>query len=325
MNRVATLLRRRLAQAVPTLLIVLTGNFLLIRLAPGDVVDTLMISQGGGDPATAAALRAEYGLDQPWPVQLALFLWKSLRFDLGFSYFYSERVATLVFDRLPITLVLMGTAMGVALAIGGTLGALAAQRAGGRRDVAILAFGLICYALPSFWIGLMLIVLFAVKLQWLPVGGVATMGSGLAGIAHGLDVARHLVLPVATLALFFVGVYMRVMRAAMIEVFTQDFVRTARAKGLSERQVAFRHVARHAMLPLATMLGLHAATALGGSVVVESMFSVPGVGRLAFDAVMQRDVNTLLGIVYVSALVVIAVNFLVDVAYAWIDPRIGEG
>lgn len=322
MNRAAALVRRRVAQAVPTLLIVLVANFLLLRLAPGDVVDTLMITQGGGDPAIAAQLRTEYGLDQPWPVQLAVYLWKMARFDLGHSFFYNQRVAVLIGERLPTTLLLMSTAIAFAASFGSALGIAAAQRAGGWRDVAILTFGLVCYALPSFWVGLMLVVLFAVKLQWLPVGGIATPGAGLGGIDHMLDVARHVVLPAATLSLFFVGVYLRIVRGAVIDVFAQDFVRTARAKGLSEWQVSLRHVARHALLPVTTMLGLHAATMLGGSVVVEGLFAIPGMGRLAFDAVAQRDTNTLLGIVYVSALVVVVVNLIVDLAYAAIDPRI---
>jgi peptide/nickel transport system permease protein len=321
-TRALVLLRRRLAQAIPTLLIVLVADFLLLRLAPGDVVDVLMIAQGGGDPAIAAGLRAEYGLDQPWPLQLALYLGKMARLDLGYSFFYNQRVATLILERLPTTLLLMGASIGFAFALGTLMGAAAALRAGSWRDTAIVSLGMLLTAMPGFWIGLMLIVAFAVKLAWLPVGGISTPASGLTGIDHALDVASHLVLPTATLSLIFAAIYMRLMRAGMIEAYGQDFVRTARAKGLSRWQVATRHVARHALLPVVTMLGLQAATVLGGSVVVETVFSLPGIGRLAYDAVLQRDVNTLLGIVFVSALVVIAVNALVDLAYAWIDPRI---
>jgi len=320
--RALVLLRRRLLQAIPTLLIVLIANFVLLRLAPGDVVDVLMIAEGGGDPAVAARLRAEYGLDQPWPVQLAVYLWKTAQLDLGYSFFYNQRVATLILERVGTTLLLMGTSICFAFTLGTLLGTLAALRAGSWRDSAIVMVGMLFTAMPGFWIGLMLIVAFAVKLAWLPVGGISTAGSGLSGIALVLDVARHLVLPSVTLALIYAGIYMRLMRASMIEALGQDFVRTARAKGLSRWQVATRHVARHALIPVITMLGLQSATMLGGSVVVETVFGLPGIGRLAFDAVMQRDVNTLLGIVLASALTVIAVNALVDLAYAWIDPRI---
>src|SRR5262245_48556382 len=236
--RALVLIRRRLLQAIPTLLIVLVANFILLRLAPGDVVDVLMIAQGGGDPAIAAGLRAEYGLDQPLPVQLGVYLWKMAQLDLGYSFFYNQRVATLILERLSTTLLLMGASIAFAFALGCLLGTLAALRAGSWRDSAIVILGMLFTAMPGFWIGLMLIVAFAVKLTLFPVGGIATPGSGLTGLAHALDVAQHLVLPTATLSLIYAGIYMRLMRASMIEALAQDFVRTARAKGLSRWQVA---------------------------------------------------------------------------------------
>jgi peptide/nickel transport system permease protein len=166
------------------------------------------------------------------------------------------------------------------------------------------------------------VVVFAIKLSWLPAGGFEDIGAGHTGLARLADIAWHLVLPVTTLALIFLATYLRIMRASMLEVLTLDFVRTARAKGLSQTGVLLRHVLRNAMLPGLTLIGLQAGTMLGGAVVVESVFNLPGLGRLAYESVVQRDLNTLLGIVFVSALLVILVNFIVDLLYAKLDPRI---
>ena len=171
----------------------------------------------------------------------------------------------------------------------------------------------------------MAIVVFSVKLHWLPPGGFEDIGEGLTGFWRVLDIAQHLVLPTLTLALIFLAIYLRIMRASMLEVINLDFVRTARAKGLAETRVVTRHVLRNALLPMVTLIGLQAGAMLGGAVVVESVFSLPGLGRLAYESVVQRDLNTLLGIVFVSALLVIVVNFVVDLLYARLDPRIAEG
>jgi peptide/nickel transport system permease protein len=171
----------------------------------------------------------------------------------------------------------------------------------------------------------MAIVVFSVYLQWLPAGGFEDIGAAGTGLARTLDIAAHLVLPTLTLGLIFLAIYLRIMRASMLEVLNLDFVRTARAKGLDETRIVVRHVLRNALLPMVTLIGLQAGTMLGGSVVVESVFSLPGLGRLAYESVVQRDLNTLLGIVFVSALLVIAVNFVVDLLYARLDPRISAG
>ena len=216
----------------------------------------------------------------------------------------------------------MMSSLSLALAGGMALGVIAARRVNKWPDTAISTLGLLFYATPSFWFGLMGIVVFAVKLAWLPPGGFGTIGAGLTGIWHVLDIARYLVLPTVTLGLIFLAIYLRIMRAAMLEVLNLDFVRTARAKGLSETAVVVRHVLRNALLPVVTLVGLQAGTMLGGSVVVESVFALPGLGRLAYESVVQRDLNTLLGIVFVSALLVIVINFIVDLVYARLDPRI---
>jgi peptide/nickel transport system permease protein len=320
--RVLRLALRRLAASLPTLLLILAGMFLLLQLAPGDTVDALMAQMGGGDARIAEDLRRYYGLDVPVAAQLGNYLWRLATFDLGFSAIYGKPVATVILERLPATLLLMISALSFAFFFGLLLGVIAARRVNRWPDTLISTFGLVFYATPSFWFGLMAIVLFSVYLQWLPAGGYSDITMGYTGLAAGLDIARHLVLPTLTLGLIFLAIYLRIMRASMLEVLSLDFVRTARAKGLSETRVVARHVLRNAMLPMVTLIGLQSGTMLGGSVVVESVFALPGLGRLAYESVVQRDLNTLLGIVFVSALLVIAINFLVDTLYARLDPRI---
>ena len=323
--RVLALALRRLAASLPTLLIILIGLFLLLQLAPGDTVDALVAQMGGGDPAMIETLRQYYGLDASVPVQLGRYLWRLVRLDLGQSAIYGKPVAEVILERLPPTLLLMGSSLSLAFAGGMALGVLAARRVNRWPDTLISTVGLIFYATPSFWFGLMGIVLFAVNLGWLPPGGYEEIGAGHTGLRRAGDIALHLVLPTVTLALIFLATYLRIMRASMLEVMTLDFIRTARAKGLGETGVVLRHALRNALLPMVTLVGLQAGTMLGGSVVVESVFALPGLGRLAYESVVQRDLNTLLGIVFVSALLVISVNFLVDLLYARLDPRILAG
>jgi peptide/nickel transport system permease protein len=316
---------RRLAASLPTLLIILAGLFLLLQLAPGDTVDALMAQMGGGDPATARELRQYYGLDVSAIVQLGRYFLRLVEFDLGQSAIYGKPVAAVIGERLPVTLLLMSTSLCLAFAGGTALGILASRNIDRWPDTLISTLGLIFYATPSFWFGLMGIVLFAITLGWLPAGGFEEVGSGSTGVARVFDIAHHLVLPVVTLALIFLATYLRIMRASMLEVMSLDFVRTARAKGLGETAIVIRHALRNALLPMVTLVGLQAGTMLGGSVVVESVFALPGLGRLAYESVVQRDLNTLLGIVFVSALLVIAVNFAVDLVYGQLDPRIATG
>ncbi len=323
--RILSLALKRLAASLPTLVFILVGMFLLLKLAPGDTVDALLAQMGGADANVAADLRSFYGLDMSVAAQLGNYLWRLVRFDLGFSAIYGKPVATVIVERLPATLLLMISALSFAFFFGLVLGVLAARRVNRWPDTLISTVGLIFYATPSFWFGLMAIVVFSVYLQWLPAGGFEDITTGHVGLARTLDIARHLILPTLTLGLIFLAIYLRIMRASMLEVLNLDFVRTARSKGLDETRIVTRHVLRNALLPMVTLIGLQAGTMLGGSVVVESVFSLPGLGRLAYEAVVQRDLNTLLGIVFISALLVIIINFLVDLVYARLDPRIAGG
>ncbi|PDS43640.1 ABC transporter permease [Rhizobium anhuiense] len=323
MKRAIILLRRRAISSIPVLLIVVIFTFFLLESASGDAVDAYLGSIGGGDAALRQSLRESYGLDQSMFARLWLYLSSLARFDLGWSVAFNRPVGVLITERLPNTLLLMGSATALSFGIGSALGILAGARPGSVRDRMLSIGSLIVYAIPSFWLGLVLSIVFSVKLRWFPIAGVETIASGKTGFARALDIADHLVLPVGALALIYLALFLRVMRSGMAEAWKLDFVLFARAKGLSRSRIVLRHVARNALLPLVTMLGLQSAAMLGGSVVIESVFAIPGFGRLAQEAVNGRDAPLLMGIVVTSAVLVISVNFLVDLVYAALDPRIG--
>lgn len=315
-------LQRRILKAVPLLLAVVVFNFCLLKLAPGDAAEVLAGEAAAATPEYLAELKARFGLDQPAPVQLLNYIVRLAQLDLGYSFRHNQTVLQLVLGRMTATLVLMAAAISLAVLLGTSLGIIASRKVNSLRDALISIFSMLTFATPVFWLGLMLIVLFSVQWGWLPSSGMESIGAGYTGLSRLVDIGRHMVLPVATLALFYVALYTRVMRASMLEVFNQDYVRTARAKGLSERRIALKHVVRNALLPVVTLFGLQLGTMLGGSVLVETVFSWPGLGRLAFEAVAQRDINLLLGILLLCSVLVIVANILVDIAYAKIDPRI---
>ena len=313
---------QRVAKGVIVLLAIIVLNFFLIRLAPGDPAVVMAGEAGASDQLFVAQLREKFGLDRPLPEQLLIYVKGIASLDLGFSFRQQAPVAKLIAERLPATLLLTLSAFAISLLLGVFFGVLAARFAGTFLDTAITVLALIFYATPLFWIALIAILLFSVWADWLPSFGYETVGAGYTGLRHALDVAAHLVMPAATLGLFFMATYTRMTRASMLEVRRLDFVKTARAKGLRDGVILRRHVLRNALLPMVTLIGLQAGTMLGGSVVVETVFSLPGLGRLAYESVVQRDLNTLLGIVFVSALLVILVNFVTDLLYARLDPRI---
>ncbi|TQN61537.1 ABC transporter permease [Agrobacterium tumefaciens] len=325
MRRAATLLRRRAVSAIPVLLIVLIFTFVLLENASGDAVDAYLVSIGGGDAGLRDALREQYGLNGSVLARFWLYASSVLRLDFGWSLAFDRPVLGLILERLPNTLLLMGSATALAFITGTALGIVAGARPSGLTDRVLSALSLALYATPGFWLGLVLAIVFAVQLRWLPTSGIETIASGKQGLARALDIARHLVLPVASLGLIYLALFLRVMRTAMAAVWPLDFVLFARAKGLSRRRIVLRHVARNAALPLITVLGLQAATMLGGSVVIESVFAIPGFGRLAQEAVSGRDTPLLMGIILTSAVFVILVNLAVDILYAVLDPRIGSG
>jgi len=313
---------RRLLQIVPVVLAIAAMNFLLIKMAPGDAADILAGQMGHATLEFTQQLRREFGLDLPLIEQFFVYMGRLLTLDLGVSSIQGVPVLDLILDRLPATLLLMVAAIVLAVGLGVGFGVAAARRQGSWTDNLISVSALVIYATPAFWLGLMLIVLFSIKLDLLPSGGMMQIGADKTGLAHGLDVTRHLILPAATLGLFYVAIYTRLMRASMLEVYGLDFITTARAKGLSEGTIAWTHALRNALLPVVTLAGVQLGHLLGGSVLVETVFGWPGLGRLVFDALLQRDLNLLLGILFISSVVVVIANLIVDLVYGLLDPRI---
>jgi peptide/nickel transport system permease protein len=313
---------RRIFYAATLVLAVLVLNFLLIRLAPGDPVETLAGQMGGMTEAIRDELRKTYGLDQPVLTQLGIYIGRVLRGDLGYSYFFNLPVTSLIFDRLPATLLLLVTALGLSVSLGTTLGVVASRRPNGLLSQLITMASVIGYSAPVFWTGMLLVILFASVIPILPVSGMRSAAVSRGSLLDALDVARHLVLPAVSLAFVQMAQYSRLTRASMLDVLGADYVRTARAKGLGERTVFFKHAFRNAILPIVTIIGLQFGNMLAGAIVVETVFNWPGLGRLAFDSVLRRDYPTLLGLLFFSSLLVIVANQLTDFCYRLVDPRI---
>ena len=315
----------RLVKAALVLLAVLVLNFFLIHAAPGDPAAVMAGEAGAADEIFIQQLRERFGLDQPLHVQLWIYLSGVVTLDFGYSYRQQMPVLDLIMDRLPATLLLTGTAFVISLIMGVAAGAVAAMRRGKWSDTAITTAALIFYATPLYWVALMAVLLFSVELGWLPGFGMETVGGDATGFGHVLDVAEHLILPAFTLGLFFMAVYTRMTRASMLEVSRLDFMKTARAKGLKPAVIQRRHVLRNAILPIVTLAGLQAGQMVGGAILTETVFAWPGIGRLMFEALLQRDYNLLLGIFFVSAAMVILFNLVTDLIYRVADPRIEVG
>lgn len=325
MNRSTKILRyvlRRLMQGIPIIIAIIVLNFFLLNLAEGDAVDVLAGEAGSATPEYMAELRAKFGLDQPLPVQLLVYLKNVALLDLGYSFRHDMPVAQLILDRFWPTLLLMTCTILTAVGFGILLGLLAAINLNTWKDTAISIFALITYATPLFWVGLMMIVVFSINLGWFPTSGMENIAAFYEGWDRVVDIAHHLVLPTITLSLFYLALYTRMMRASMLEQYGQDYVVTAKAKGLTERRITFVHVLRNALLPVVTMAGVQVGALIGGSVIVESVFAWPGLGMLAFESLFARDLNLLLGIFMISSVLVVVVNLIVDVIYSFLDPRI---
>ena len=319
--RLARFLGYRLLLAIPVVLGIVVLNFFLIHLAPGDAASVLAGESGAASPEYMDQLRHKFGLDQPLLAQFGVYLLNMAHLDLGYSFRNDSPVASLIVDRLWPTGLLMLTAFAAALAIGTLLGLVAATGRNSWRDGIISLLSLVAYATPGFWLGLMMIVVFAIRLGWLPTSGYDTVGADNAGWDEVWDVGRHLVMPAVALALFYLAVYARVMRASVLDQIGMDYVTTARAKGQTEARVMTGHVLRNALLPVVTMAGVQAGNLIGGSIVVETVFGWPGIGTLAFNALQSRDLNLLLGIFFVSACLVVVINLVVDLVYVGLDPR----
>lgn len=313
----------RAGYAVILLMAVLVLNFSMMHLAPGDVADTISQSMGGADQEVLDQIRADYGLDQPFIVQLGRYMGNVLCFDLGFSFFYNTPVTDLILQRLPATLLLVFTAQILALLIGVVMGVVSARNPNGIVSHMVTVMALFGYAAPVFWTGILLLIAFSLKIQIFPVAGMVDVTIEGGFWTHALDIARHMVLPVITLGSIFLALYSRLARATMMETLGSDFVRTAKAKGLSPNQVVYKHALKNSLSPVITLAGLQFSAVISGAVLVEAVFSWPGLGTLAFQSIIARDTPTILGILFFSALVVIVGNLLTDLALRLIDPRVG--
>lgn len=313
------LVLNRIVLGIPTLLIIITATFVLVRLAPGD--PALILAGDAPTPEFLAAIRERYGLDRTIFEQLLIFIGQAVRLDFGTSIYYQQPVVDVVLQRAPATLVLTASAILVAALVGVVFGVWAARHKGTRIDAAVGMASLLGYSIPAFWLGQLLILLFAVQFNVLPTGGMTTARIRFTGVDYLLDVARHMVLPVITLATFELGLIARFTRTAMVEALGREYVLVARAKGGRMNHVVWSHAFPNAVVTTITIVGLEFGILLGGAVVTETVFSWPGVGRLFYDAILRRDFPLLTGCFILASLAVIVINLITDLLCAVLDPR----
>ena len=304
------------------LIAVIVLNFLLLQLAPGDVVDAMLAEGGGGDPALAAKLREAYGLDQPVYIQLFKYLGQVLTGDLGYSFYYDDSVSVLILGHLPTTLMLTLSALVVAVGVGTLFGVYAAIKPRGIFSNFVTVFSLLGYATPVFWLGMIILLVFALYLPLFPAFGIRSIPEPEQWFDRILDLINHLVLPTFTLAILYLANYSRLSRASMLDVLGADYIRTARTKGLSEFKVIFKHALKNAALPVVTMAGLQLGHIFSGAVLVETVFSLPGLGPLLYESIMRRDYPVILGVLFGAASTTIIANIITDLVYKRMDPRI---
>jgi len=315
----------RIAWSVGLILAVIVMCFSLVHLAPGDAALVIAGESGAGDPELIEQIREDLGLDDPYLVQLSRYVGDVASGDFGTSYRFNEPVTSLIGDRIWPTILLVTTALLFAIVIGVLVGVFTARRPESPVSHGVTVFSLVGYSMPVFWTGYLLIIAFASNVRWFPVAGMRDVRFEGNRFEEWLDIAHHLVLPALTLGLIYLAQYSRLSRASMLEVLQSDYVRTARAKGLAERKVVYKHALRNAVIPVITIAGLQFGALLSGALLVETVFNWPGLGRLAADSVFQRDAPVLLGVLICSAVLVVVINILTDVVYRMIDPRIRVG
>lgn len=315
---------RRLIQTIPLLLAISVLSFLIMHLAPGD--PTAMYADPtkgiGNNPEALQLLRRQLGLDQPLYIQYWKWLTNTLRGNWGYSFVNKQSVLHNIMARLPNTMLLAGMAMMVALLTSIPVGILSAFRQYSFFDYIVTIAAFFGISVPSFWLALVLMQMFANELRWLPAVGMHSVREQLTGWSAAIDVIKHLIMPAAVLAMPSVAGWTRYMRSSLLEVIGEEYVRTARAKGLRERTVILRHTLKNALIPMITMLGLSLPMIVGGAFIIETVFGWPGMGRLGVNAVMARDYPLIMGVTMMSSVLVVLGNLMADIAYAWADPRI---
>ena len=305
---------RRLAATIPVMVIVAVLVFLMLRLTPSD--PAAIIAGDNANAEQVAEIRKRLGLDQPILTQFVIWSSKTLQGDLGESFFFKKQVAELILDRLEPTLSLAFFTILLAVLIAIPLGVLAAYRHGSWLDRIVMGFSVLGFSVPVFVIGYALIYVFAIELNWLPVQGYQRLAQGFGGWL------QRLILPSVTLSVIYVALIARITRTSVLEVMNEDYIRTARAKGQTERKVLVRHALANAAVPIVTVIGLGVALLIGGVVVTESVYTIPGLGRLTVDAVLARDYPTIQAVILLFSLTYVLINLLVDVTYTFFDPRI---
>jgi ABC-type dipeptide/oligopeptide/nickel transport system permease component len=312
---------KRLLQAIPLLLGIVVVNFSLIHLAPGDPIVAL-VGEFQASPEFIDGVRRQYGLDKPIPVQLGLYLVNVLKGDLGYSFAFKQPVLGVIVDRVPATVLLMGAALLYSTLLGVLFGVVSSKKQYSRTDHSITLLSLIGYSMPVFWLGQILLIGLALHLPLFPAQGMESLREAYTGWARAADILHHLILPGFALGLSYLAINTRFTRASMIEVMAQDYIRTARAKGLSEAAITYKHALRNALLPLVTVTGLNFGFLLAGAVLTETVFAWPGLGRLMYDSIYTRDYPVLMGMFIIISVMVIAVNLVTDLVYSVLDPRI---
>jgi peptide/nickel transport system permease protein len=316
-------LTKKAAYAFLTVMIVIIFNFVLFRVMPGDPARLLIPRGHNVDPALIVRMRTFYGIDKPLPVQLLTYILQTFQLNFGYSFYYKAPVGEVIGACLPNTLVLVGISETIAILLGFFIGAIAGWKRGKRFDIIATSFGLTTWSMPTFWLGIVLIMVFSVRLGMFPVGGVRTIEMTYANIFERIqDLGMHLVLPVITLTLVSFAEYLMIMRNSLVDVMTEDFVLTARAKGLTEQQVLKDHVVPNALLPSVTTIAIALGFIVGGALQTEIIFSYPGIGMLTFMAIEFRDYALLQGLFFIDAVLVILANFAADIIYTYIDPRV---
>lgn len=314
---------KRLLSLIPTLIGITLISFFVIHLAPGKPTDVETSMNPKVSYEARMRLEKLYGLDKPLHVQYFEWLKRSVTFDFGRSYLDDRRVSAKIAERIPITLLINFSAIILTLAIGIPLGVSSAINRGKFSDKFATIFVFIGFSVPEFWLALLLMNLFCITLGWLPVSGIVSLDFDNFGVfAKIFDIARHLILPVAISTFGSLAVISRYMRTEMIGIMEQDYIRMARAKGLDEKTVIYKHALKNALLPIVTILGLSVPGLIGGSVIFESIFAIPGMGRLFYESVMARDYPVIMGVLSIGALLTLLGNFMADIAYSYVDPRI---
>ncbi len=317
---IASFIARRLLSAVQTVFMVLVIGFVVTRLAPGDPVTYLAGEQA--PPEMIAEIKAKYLLDRPYYVQFGHYLLGLAKGDLGYSFAYRQGVGSLILERVPATLLLVGSSIAIALTFGIALALLAVRFLNRALDRVLSAVSMIGYSVPVFWLAQLLMFFMAVKLDLFPAGGMQDLRAPSAGFAKVLDLLHHLALPALNLGLIYMGLIARLTRAEMAEVLTMDFVLTARAKGVPERTVLVRHALKNALAPIITMTGVLVGTMFAGAIFTETIFSWPGLGRLLYDSLFARDYPVITAMFVLTSVTLVVVNLAVDLLYSFVDPRV---